>query len=113
MLQRCNPHQSLDIPCFEVILEGKKKGLLSTMHLNIKSDEAHTLAVKLAQLTGESITTAVIEAIRDKLVSEERRRNKELLAAELLEIGRRCATLGRHDFRSHGEFLYDEHGLPR
>lgn len=36
------------------------------MHLNIKNDEAHKLASELAQLTGESLTSAVTLALRER-----------------------------------------------
>lgn len=82
------------------------------MNLNIKNDEAHEMAVELARLTGESMTRAVSQAIRERLERERRRRDGAALAQELLDIGRRCAAHGRHDTRSHGEFLYDDRGLP-
>jgi antitoxin VapB len=86
------------------------------MHLNIKSDEAHELAAALARLTGESITGAVTQAIRQRLDDERRARSQQALASELLEIGRRCAAHGaqrQQDRRSHGDFLYDQRGLPK
>ena len=83
------------------------------MRLNIKSQEAHDLAVELARLTGETMTKAVTEAIRERLDREQRRRDEEARVAELLAIARRVANYPRKDRRSHGEFLYDERGLPR
>jgi antitoxin VapB len=83
------------------------------MSLNIKNPEAHELASKLARLTGESLTKAVTEAIRERLDREQRRRDKEKMVAELLAIARRCAAYPRRDHRSLEEFLYDERGLPR
>ncbi len=44
------------------------------MHLNIKNDEAHKLATELAELTGESLTSAVTLALRERLARERRRR---------------------------------------
>jgi antitoxin VapB len=82
------------------------------MNLNIKSREAHELATKLSRLTGESMTKAVTEAIRERLTRERRRRDRAALARELLEIGKRCAAHPRRDKRPHGEFLYDRRGLP-
>lgn len=35
--------------------------------LNIKGEEAYALASELAELTGESMTAAVIEAVRMRL----------------------------------------------
>jgi len=82
--------------------------------LNIKSEEAHRLAQELAALTGETMTKAVTEAVRQRLeaIRRERRRG---LAEELLAMGRECAPLFVEPYRSieHGDLLYDEKGLPR
>jgi hypothetical protein len=47
------------------------------MSLNIKSPEAHELAAELARLTGESMTKAVTEAIRERLERERRKRDED------------------------------------
>jgi antitoxin VapB len=84
----------------------------AAMHLNIKNDEAHTLATELAQLTGENLTSAVTLALRERLARERRRRNIDDVAARLLKIGNRYAALPDNG-RSPDEILgYDEHGLP-
>jgi antitoxin VapB len=83
------------------------------MSLNIKSPEAHELAAELARLTGESMTKAVTEAIRERLQREKRKRDEDKLFAELMEIAEQCAAYPRRDDRSLDEFLYDERGLPR
>ena len=83
------------------------------MSLNIKSAEADRLVEALASLTGESKTQAVIEALRERLERQQRERDQTALSVELVAIGKRCADYGRHDARDHGEFLYDERGLPR
>jgi antitoxin VapB len=84
------------------------------MAMNIKNDEAHKLAYELSELTGESLTTAVTEAIRERL---ERVQNAQGagLADRLLRIGKDCAAHLKEPFRSadHGDILYDERGLPR
>jgi antitoxin VapB len=84
------------------------------MALNIKSDEAHKLAKQLAELTGESLTNAVIEAVRERL-ARVRGSSKPELAERLLQIGKECAAHIKEPYRSidHGELLYDEKGLPR
>jgi hypothetical protein len=43
------------------------------MHLNIRNDEAHKLATELAEMTGESLTSAVTLALRERLARERRR----------------------------------------
>lgn len=82
--------------------------------MNIKSDEAHKLAKQLAKLTGESLTDAVITAVRERL-SRVKRGDKAELADRLMQIGRECAAHIKEPYRSidHAELLYDEKGLPR
>ena len=63
------------------------------MHLNVKNDEAHKLATELARLTGESLTSAVTVALRERLARERRRRNTGDVAARLMKIGNRYAAL--------------------
>jgi antitoxin VapB len=84
------------------------------MGLNIKNEEAHRLAQELARLTGESMTAAVTEAVRERLDRVRRRRNASL-ADRLVAIGKDCAAHLKEPFRTvdHGELLYDESGLPR
>lgn len=82
------------------------------MSLNIKSREADELVEALSRLTGESKTQAVIEALRERLERQRRLRDRAMLTAELLEIGKRFASHQRRETRDHGESLYDERGLP-
>jgi antitoxin VapB len=82
------------------------------MHLNIKNDEAHKLATELAQLTGESLTSAVTLALRERLTRELRRRQSDKIVARLMRIGKAYAALPDTG-RSPDEILgYDEHGAP-
>jgi antitoxin VapB len=81
--------------------------------LNIKDPEAHKLARALARETGETMTTAVTEALRQRLEQVRRRNKPEATAAELLAIGRRCASALKGRPLDHGKLLYDERGLPR
>jgi antitoxin VapB len=80
--------------------------------LNIESDETCRLAQELARLTGETMTAAVTQAIRDRL--ERVRREREQLVERLLAIGRDCAAHLKEPLRSGDidDLLYDEHGLP-
>jgi antitoxin VapB len=84
------------------------------MSLNIKNQEAYRLASELAELTGETLTKAVTEALRERLERLKKHRQKAT-AEELLEIGRRCAARFTKPVSSldHGDWLYDEHGLPK
>jgi antitoxin VapB len=83
------------------------------MSLNIKDDEAHQLAQALAKETGETMTRAVTEALRERLERVRRRKRPEATAAELLAIGRRCAATIKGKPVDHAELLYDDRGLPR
>ncbi len=84
------------------------------MSLNIKNKEAHRLVEELARLTGESMTTAVTVAVRERLERVRGERGQSL-ADRLLAIGKDCAAHLEEPFRSadHGDLLYDERGLPQ
>ncbi|MHB8414931.1 MAG: type II toxin-antitoxin system VapB family antitoxin [Thermoplasmataceae archaeon] len=83
------------------------------MSLNIKDPEAHHLAQELAQATGETMTRAVTEALRERLERVRRQRRPAALATELLDIGRRCARTLKAKPVDHATLLYDERGLPK
>jgi len=84
------------------------------MGLNIKSEETHNLVRELATLTGESMTTAIRVAVRERIARVESERH-EGLAGRLLAIGKAAAPLWREPYRSteHGDLLYGEDGLPK
>jgi antitoxin VapB len=85
------------------------------MALSIKSQEADRLARELARATGESITDAVMTAIRERLDRERRRRSArgERFHARLKRIQDRVARLPVLDSRPPDEIIgYDAHGLP-
>jgi antitoxin VapB len=83
------------------------------MSMNIKNDEAYRLTKRLSQLTGESMTAAVTEAVRERLERVEHKQGADL-AERLLAIGRDCVTHLKEPYRTidHERLLYDEHGLP-
>jgi antitoxin VapB len=85
------------------------------MGFNIKNPEAHRLAKQLSDLTGESLTAAVTEAIRERLERLQGAGSGGNLADRLLAIGRRTAAHLKDPVQSadHGELLYDKQGLPR
>ena len=86
----------------------------TSMGMNIKNKEAYQLTKQLAKLTGESLTTAVTKAVRERLDRVRSDRGVDV-AERLLEIGRDCAAHLKKPFRTidHGEMLYDERGLPK
>ena len=87
----------------------------TNVSLNIKNEETCRLASELAQLTGETMTGAITVALRERLEREKRERDAETLVQDLLAIGRRCAATLRDGPSAieHGDFLYDERGLPK
>ena len=86
------------------------------MALNIRDPEAQRLARALADATGETMTSAVIKALQERL---ERLRIGQSTghaerAARLMAHGKRFAALPVLDPRSPDEIIgYDEIGLPR
>ncbi|MBN1961213.1 MAG: type II toxin-antitoxin system VapB family antitoxin [Deltaproteobacteria bacterium] len=84
------------------------------MPLSIKDPEANRLARTVAQLTGETITNAVITALRERLEKIERKANDAIfLVDDIMAIGRHFASLPADDKRNHAEMLYDKNGLPK
>lgn len=82
------------------------------MALNIKDPETDQLARRLAAATGETVTEAVRNAVREKLYRLPQK-DMRRLAEDVRAIGRRCAALPDLDRRSAEEILgYDEHGAP-
>ena len=82
------------------------------MALSIKDPEADRLAREVAKVTGESLTAAVVQSLRERLARLRRPRGRPL-REELLKIGGRCSRLPIQDHRPPDEVIgYDEHGLP-
>jgi antitoxin VapB len=82
-----------------------------SMSLNVKDPEAHRLAQAIAQETGETMTRAVTEALRERYERLQRRRKATV--EELLAIADRAAAHVKRPYVDHAELLYDEHGLPK
>jgi antitoxin VapB len=80
------------------------------MSLNIKNEETHRLAEELAQITGESMTAAVTEAVRERLARVKRKG----MAQRIMKIAKESAALLKgKPLPDHAELLYDEKGLPK
>jgi antitoxin VapB len=84
------------------------------MSLNIKDEKTHRMARELARLTGESLTAAVNEAVRERL-EKVRGSSRKSMAERLMEIGKDCASHLKEPYKSMDvdELLYDENGLPK
>lgn len=81
------------------------------MALSIKNPEVERLARELAAKTHESITDAVLVALRERLAREESDREERV--RRLLEISAAGRALPVLDTRTPEEIIgYDEHGLP-
>lgn len=99
------------------------------MSLNIKNEGTHALVRQLAALTGMSQTSAVEDAVRRRLeeLQAAARGGKPAPKYSPEEIERRRAAIKRISeafvaettpeqraaMRDHGDWLYDELGLPR
>lgn len=85
------------------------------MSLNIKNEETCRLAAELAELTGTTKTGAITAALRDKLEKERHARGAQKRREKMREIVQRFAEhLGPGPSAvEHGDFLYDENGLPK
>lgn len=83
------------------------------MALSIKDSEADRLARELAARTGETLTEAVVVALRERLTRVAGRSRSVPLREELAAIRRRCAALPVLDGRTADDVLgYDDRGLP-
>jgi antitoxin VapB len=84
------------------------------MALNIKHDEADRLARQLASVTGETLTEAVLNALRERLARQKNAARRLPVREILEEARRRLAARPVLDPRPADEILgYDENGLPR
>jgi antitoxin VapB len=85
------------------------------MSLNIKNEETYRLVRELSRRTGESLTTAVTVAVKERLERLDPEAKEVGLAERLLAIGRDSASRMTEPWLSvdHGELLYGEDGLPK
>jgi len=84
------------------------------MALSIKSEDADRLARELSRLTGETLTQAVEQALRERLEREAGRYRAPALREEIARMQARIAALPRQGAGSDEELIgYDEQGLPR
>lgn len=86
------------------------------MALNIKNAEAEQLAHRLASTTGETLTTAVTVALRERLsrLQDQDRAAAAQRADRLRAISLDAAARWVEPYRTreHGDLLYDAKGLP-
>ena len=82
------------------------------MTLNVKDPEAHRLAEAISKETGETLTRAVTEALRERYERLQRNRTKASVE-ELLAIADRASVHVKQPYIDHAELLYNEDGLPK
>jgi antitoxin VapB len=82
--------------------------------LNIKSDDAYRLASKLSELTGESLTSAVTTALKERLERVQGGEDIEMRLARIREITADMrARMDKPLPTSNHDWMYDdETGLP-
>ncbi len=83
-----------------------------TMSLNIKNPEAHRLAQAIADETGETLTHAVTEALRERYARLEQRKGRASVD-QILAIANRISPLLKGPYLDHGKLLYDKDGMPK
>lgn len=84
------------------------------MALHIVNAEANALARELAALTGQSLSAAVVEALREKLQRVRGERSQTARLEKMREIAARSRRKCKMDNRSPEAIIgYDDHGLPR
>jgi antitoxin VapB len=82
--------------------------------LNIKNEETHRLVRRLAELTGQSQTSAVEDAVRRRLEELERTESRNARREAMLRIARESAALIDPDLSNDpNEILYDDLGMPK
>lgn len=85
----------------------------SIMALSIKSMQAELLARDIAAKTGESLTGAILTALRERLDRLKNQRRTQVLTSQLDDILRRVDAMPTLDTRPEDEILgYDDDGLP-
>jgi antitoxin VapB len=83
------------------------------MALHIQDSETDELARELSAETGETITKAINQALKERLQRLKAPKDREEYVARVMDITRRVAELQVRDPRSVDEILgYDENGLP-
>jgi antitoxin VapB len=94
------------------MVDNGTEGRKLPVSLNVKDPEAHKLAQAIARETGETLTRAVTEALRERYDRLQHRRGKASIE-ELRAIAKRAAAHVKRPYVDHAQLLYDEHGIPK
>jgi antitoxin VapB len=85
------------------------------MAINLKNPEAERLVRELVAVTGESLTDAITESVRERLQRERKRRGVDCSRSweRVRAIQQRVRERPLLDPRSADDIVgYDEHGVP-
>lgn len=97
-----------------LVYQGRPAGYSYTVSLNIKNEETHQLVRRLAELTGQSQTSAVEDAVRRRIAQLEWEQGRQARSEAAMRIARRAAASADPTVSNDpNDFLYDEAGLPR
>jgi antitoxin VapB len=75
------------------------------MASSIRNKRAEAAVRDVARVTGESLTTAILHSLEDRLARIRGRAQASDMAVPFLDIGRRCVALPDLDTRFAGEIL--------
>jgi antitoxin VapB len=88
-------------------------GIEKSKQLNLKGEEAYELAAKLAKLHGETLTGAVISALREKLERDTLVATQQERFDRIMAIAHEYrALVGTPTMTPEEAIGYDENGLP-
>ncbi|HEY1937787.1 MAG TPA: type II toxin-antitoxin system VapB family antitoxin [Candidatus Angelobacter sp.] len=83
------------------------------MPIHLKNPEAERLVREISHTTGETLTQAIINALKERLERLKGRRHAHSAEDKLKSILQRVDHLPDLDDRSADEILgYDQHGVP-
>ncbi len=84
------------------------------MSLNVKNPLAYKLAAQLSEMTGETLTDAVIRSLELRLAQQRRRLTGQSTAQRILAFAKRFAEGVNSGAHSSGHAdLYGDDGLPK
>ena len=85
------------------------------MVIRVRQPATGQTARDLAEQTSENMTTAVVVALRERIIRLQAPGDNDRRRDELQALADRLAARFKEPYRSldHGEWLYDEDGLPR
>jgi len=83
--------------------------------MTIKDEETCRMVREVAEFTGDSLTGVVLAALRNKIAHQRELDNMDAILAEIDEITKGGIENMKPgpSAADHGDWLYDENGLPK